>query len=385
MGRIVGPSNGERTEPPALRRETEALLEAMDGWPLGIVVTDTELDEPGPRIVYANAAFSEMVGLPVASIMGRSPRFLQGPATSRTELDRLRLALRERTRFVGETINYRADGTPFVMQWTVSPVFDATGELVSYFALQRDVTVERRLRAIADAKSMSESLGMVLAGARHELANPLGAARAGLELLRRERDPAHQRELVELVDAELHRVEQFLDKLRTFNALEVASPEPVAVRAFLDDFVAKVGFSVRAQGVDIRFSIGPQVHEIAADPRALFQVLVNLVNNALGAHASQPEADEKEIVVSAERDDEGATVIDVVDNGPGIESEDLPRVFDPFFTTKPTGTGLGLSIVQKMAADMGARVSARSARRTAESRGRTSFRLLFPPHPSREA
>ena len=315
MGRIVDHSNLDRTERASLGRETEALLGAMDGWPLGIVVTDTELDEPGPRIVYANAAFCEMVGLPLASILGRSPRFLQGPATSRSELSKLRRALEDHTRFVGEAINYRADGTPFVMQWTVSPVLDADGTVVSYFALQRDVTVERRLRAIADAKSMAESLGMVLAGARHELANPLAAARGGLELLRRAQDAVSHRELVELVDAELRRLETFLDRLRTFNALEVAKLEPIDTRTFLEDLVTTIAFTAKAQGVALRLSLGAHALEISADPRALFQVLVNLVNNALGAHASRVCAEPKEIVISVERLADESSTSSTTDRG----------------------------------------------------------------------
>jgi signal transduction histidine kinase len=100
----------------------------------------------------------------------------------------------------------------------------------------------------------------------------------------------------------------------------------------------------------------------------LNQVWSNLIDNALDAVAPGGE-----IVVSAERDPAGV-VVRVIDNGPGIPSDVLPRIFEPFFTTKPVGqgTGLGLDIVQRLLRKHAADI-------TVESRpGRTEFRVSIP-------
>ena len=71
-----------------------------------VVITEAEsVDEPGPRIVFVNAAFERHTGYSRAEVLGRSPRFLQGTLTQRLELDRMGAALRARQPVRAELIN----------------------------------------------------------------------------------------------------------------------------------------------------------------------------------------------------------------------------------------------------------------------------------------
>ena len=83
-----------------------------------VLITDTT--EAG-EIIYANKAFKVLTGYDPASVVGKSPRILQGPATDKKVLARLAQALKDDGRFEGRAINYRKDGTPFIMQWRVVP------------------------------------------------------------------------------------------------------------------------------------------------------------------------------------------------------------------------------------------------------------------------
>ena len=83
-----------------------------------VLITDTT--EAG-KIIYANKAFKALTGYDPASVVGKSPRILQGPATDKKVLARLAQALKDDGRFEGRAINYRKDGTPFIMQWRVVP------------------------------------------------------------------------------------------------------------------------------------------------------------------------------------------------------------------------------------------------------------------------
>jgi PAS domain S-box-containing protein len=83
-----------------------------------VLITDTT--EAG-KIIYANKAFKVLTGYDPASVVGKSPRILQGPATDKKVLARLAQALKDDGRFEGRAINYRKDGTPFIMQWRVVP------------------------------------------------------------------------------------------------------------------------------------------------------------------------------------------------------------------------------------------------------------------------
>ncbi|WP_071000362.1 HWE histidine kinase domain-containing protein [Methylobacterium sp. C1] len=119
-----------------LRAAVEASGEA-------ILITSAELDEPGPRIEYANPAFTRMTGYAAHEVLGRSPRFLQGPGTERAELDRLRAALEAGEPGQGEALNYRKDGSTYVVEWLITPVREADGRITHWVSAQRDIT-ERR-------------------------------------------------------------------------------------------------------------------------------------------------------------------------------------------------------------------------------------------------
>jgi len=124
----------------------------------GILVTDTELDEPGPRILYVNPAYCRMTGYRADEVVGRNPRFMQGPDTDREVLRRLRRNCERGEFFEGQAINYRKDGTPFHMQWTIAPVRDATGRIVQFVAIQRDVTAEVELREELERQASHDPL-----------------------------------------------------------------------------------------------------------------------------------------------------------------------------------------------------------------------------------
>lgn len=132
-----------------------------------ICITDADLDEPGPRIVYVNPAFEEMTGYSSEEVLGRNPRFLQGPRSDRKVLDRLRADLEAGRPFQGESLNYRKDGVAFHMAWRIAALRDAGGRVTHYVAAQDDVTArreaERLLRDHADLlQDDTERLGTLV-------------------------------------------------------------------------------------------------------------------------------------------------------------------------------------------------------------------------------
>src|SRR5271170_3016089 len=80
---------------------------------LVIVTEASPVEEPGPRIVFVNPAFEKTTGYSSDEVVGRSPRFLVGPDTSKPELQRIDEALRARLPVRAELINYRKDGVPY--------------------------------------------------------------------------------------------------------------------------------------------------------------------------------------------------------------------------------------------------------------------------------
>ena len=102
----------------------------------GVVITETG---PGYPIVYANAAFSEMTGYRPDEVMGKSPAMLQGPKTDKAVLDRLNDDIAAGRLFHGIAVNYRKDGSEFMMEWKIVPIRNAEKEITHYLAIQKEI------------------------------------------------------------------------------------------------------------------------------------------------------------------------------------------------------------------------------------------------------
>lgn len=125
-----------------------------------ILITTTDLDAPGPTIVYVNPAFERMTGWPRAEVLGKSPRILQGPKTDPRIFTDLKEKLRSGEIWEDKTLNYRKDGSEFWMEWSIVPLKNERGEVYQYLAVQRDVSArveaDRRLQEAQAAKRVAE-------------------------------------------------------------------------------------------------------------------------------------------------------------------------------------------------------------------------------------
>ncbi|WCS24241.1 PAS domain-containing protein [Methylobacterium sp. NMS14P] len=119
------------------------LLAAVEATGEAVLITTAVLDEPGPVILYANPAFVRLTGYAPDEVVGRSPRFLQGPETERAPLDAARKSLLAGEAFQGEALNYRKDGSTYRVEWLITPVCDAEGRITNWVSAQRDVTQRR--------------------------------------------------------------------------------------------------------------------------------------------------------------------------------------------------------------------------------------------------
>jgi len=99
-----------------------------------VLITDTTKRS---KILYANKAFKTLTGYSPSEVIGKTPKLLQGSATDKKVLARLLKALQEGDRFEGKAINYRKDGTPFIMHWRVVPV-KVSKQTKVWLAIQRE-------------------------------------------------------------------------------------------------------------------------------------------------------------------------------------------------------------------------------------------------------
>ena len=99
-----------------------------------ILITDNSKDG---KILYANKAFKKLTGHDPSEVIGKTPRILQGAGTDAKVTDRLRDALKTGGKFEGKAINYKKDGTPFIMYWRVLPI-KVGRNIEAWIAIQRE-------------------------------------------------------------------------------------------------------------------------------------------------------------------------------------------------------------------------------------------------------
>ncbi|MCC5976587.1 MAG: PAS domain S-box protein [Salinarimonas sp.] len=118
-----------------------------------LLITEAEpIDGPdGPKIVYVNDAFERRTGYSREEVIGKTPRFLQGPKTQRSELDRIRRALEKWQPVRAELINYTKSGEEFWLELDIVPIADETGWFTHWVSIERDITERKQAQQALQA------------------------------------------------------------------------------------------------------------------------------------------------------------------------------------------------------------------------------------------
>jgi two-component system nitrogen regulation sensor histidine kinase NtrY len=195
----------------------------------------------------------------------------------------------------------------------------------------------------------------------HEIKNPLTPIQLSAERLRRKygKTLTEDREVFEQCTETIIRqvgdIGRMVDEFSAF----ARTPKPVVETQDLAETVRQAVFLARVGQPDIAFDVdlpkGPM--EARFDRRLISQALTNILKNASEAIASLPpeERAKGRVRVSATRDGDEA-IIDIIDNGPGLPTENRERLLEPYVTTREKGTGLGLAIVGRILEEHGGRI-----------------------------
>lgn len=322
----------------------------------GILITDAQLEPPGPRIIFVNEALTQITGYSADELIGKSPRIFQSRHTDRNMLDRLKDQLLRGKPFTGEVVNRRKDGVEYCVELHISPVFDASGRVTSYVSTQRDVTARKRAEErILQAERLA-AIGEMVTGLAHESRNALQRSKACLEMLAMEvEDRPEALDLVARIHKAQNHLHHLYEEVRSYAAPLNLRRETCYLAEIWRDTWAQLEIMRREKLVELREVISDECLTIEGDAFALGQVFRNIFENAIVA-CSEPG--EVVVATSLDRIDNRAAVsVSIRDNGPGLNAEQAQHIFDPFFTTKTKGTGLGMAIAKRIIEAHGGRIS----------------------------
>jgi two-component system nitrogen regulation sensor histidine kinase NtrY len=200
----------------------------------------------------------------------------------------------------------------------------------------------------------------------HEIKNPLTPIQLSAERLRRKygKKITEDREVFEQCTETIIRqvgdIGRMVDEFSSFARM----PKPVVESQDLADTIRQAVFLMRVGNPDVEFEaqIPPGPIPARFDRRLISQALTNLIKNAVEALNTVPavERGKGRVVIRAKVEGDTA-VIDVIDNGAGLPTENRERLLEPYVTTREKGTGLGLAIVAKIFEDHGGRIELHDA------------------------
>jgi two-component system, LuxR family, sensor kinase FixL len=241
------------------------------------------------------------------------------------------------------------------LETTGTPVLDSAGNLIGYRGTDTDVTARKQ----AEAESLRQrvelahvarvsTMGELAASVAHELNQPLGAILANAEAadLFLNQDPPALDELREiLVDIRKddERASEVILRMRNLLRKHELERLPLKLNSVVEDVLQVVSGDAALRKMAISADLAPALPKILGDRVHLQQVLINLILNGMDAMAGEPR-ERRRLSVRTRHIADGAVELAVIDSGPGIAPDKLPRVFEPFYTTKPNGMGMGLSI-----------------------------------------
>ncbi|MBS1854759.1 MAG: HAMP domain-containing protein [Acidobacteria bacterium] len=192
------------------------------------------------------------------------------------------------------------------------------------------------------------TIGRLSASIVHDLRNPLAAIYGGAEMLvDTEMPPAHVKRLAGNIYRSSRRIQGMLQDLLDVSRGKQGAPETCRLREVAMAAADSLAAAAEAQGVKVTLDIAPRI-ELPLDRGRMERAFVNLIGNALEAMPSGGE-----VRVRAEME-EGAVVVHVEDDGPGIAPEIRARIFQPFVTArKKSGLGLGLALSRQTVLEHG--------------------------------
>jgi two-component system, NtrC family, sensor kinase len=351
------------------KRLVEVVLDTI---PLGLYVLDR-----GLSVVRHNPAAADALGMPAPP----HSSLLEMVAADRAPaLEAFLVRARDGGAVEHLEVELPAGGALRTFRLTAAPlrVAEAT-ETTHIVLLAEDITLQKRLQQQMLLTERLTTAGRLAAGVAHELNNPLATIAGCAESLRERSGDATLKDAeafqdfpayLGIIEEEAFRCKEITGSLLQFVREPGGVREPTDLNALVEKVLALLRRQSRFAQSQTRADLEPGLPLVVANEGLLRQVFVGISSNALEATQGLGP-----LTVRTRMSGPEEVTVELIDEGPGIPDDVIPRVFDPFFTTKPPGqgTGLGLAIAQGIVTEHGGRIELQSRLGAG-----TTFRVVLP-------
>ncbi len=252
--------------------------------------------------------------------------------------------------------------------------------VIGALAIATDITTVKALERNERRVEHLARMARVYAGLAHEIRNPLTSISNFVSMLSdRFDDPEFRDTAARVLPMEVSRIVRLSDRLRLMAPTEDGKLCPVALGPLLHDIVRLHSPSVEDRGIRVDVGSSEDLPMIEADPGQIIQLVINLFNNAVEAMPGGGAIVVRATARVSARGSPDTVVLELIDEGTGIDPSHRSKIFEPFFTTKAAGTGLGLSICDEIATFHRARLSVEPRCDRSGSIARVEFPTLASP------
>jgi PAS domain S-box-containing protein len=324
----------------------------------GIEITDAQF-----RLQYVNPAFERITGYSYQEVIGKTPGSLvRSGHFDAAYYEAIERAIKAGKIWRGEMITRRKDGDLRYQEATISPVVDASGEILHFIAVKRDITEQKQRETIViEAKDAAEQANRAkttfLANMSHELRTPLNAIIGFAELIAMqvggpigsERYLGYARDIGASGEHLLKIINDVLDLTRIEAGGMELHEEPIRCADLFESSLRFIRDQAARAGLAIAVDCAADLPRLCGDQRKLRQVLINLLSNAVKFTQRGGR-----VRVAAARASGGGLLLLVSDTGIGMATADVARALTPFklvdssLARKHQGAGLGLPLAKNL-------------------------------------
>lgn len=246
---------------------------------------------------------------------------------------------------------YRKDGTPFLCEYTITPIVSEGGVVGSVLTF-RDITEKKKSEEMLMKSEKLSAVGQLAAGIAHEIRNPLTSLKGFLQLI--EINKGGKKEYYDIMRTEFGRIEQILNELLILSKPQTKEKVVVELHSLLNNTILLLNTQAIIKNIEIISHYPDETIRVRCIEHQIKQVFINIIKNAIEAMDEGGK-----ITVSLEQDDVWA-IVRISDEGCGIPEKELKRLGNPFYTTKENGTGLGLMVTYQIIEEHGGKIEIES-------------------------
>ena len=284
-------------------------------------------------LIEANQAAEELIGYPFDELKHKKWDSIIIPKYQDLHREHFKQASEGKRQHFTLSIIHK-NGSIRVVSLIMFPII-TDNQIIGIYEIAKDITETKLTEEMIRRSDKLSVVGQLAAGVAHEIRNPLTTLRGFVQLFQSDIDERY----VDIMLSELDRINMIVSEFLILSKPQVIKYEKKDIKQILHNTILLLEPQAIIKNIQFHLELDMNLPFIKCEQNQLKQVFINLLKNAMEAMP-----DGGNIVVKARIFNEETISILIIDEGVGIEEDQIPNLGEPFFSKKEDGTGLGLTV-----------------------------------------